>query len=171
MSSRQCNNGMRCFRKDCYFKHPFGWDPKQNQYCPDKSECIREDCIMRHPNRLCNRYHCDQHKCTFQHVCRLEEAGWECPQKWVDVNSGIIVCRLAHGCIDELAPNVPNSAIAEFLQIVITTPDIDIKGGSVPNEIEQIILEDKSKDNSEDAADDEMEALANGADWGDISED
>ena len=154
MTSRPCNHGMRCFNETCYFKHPVEWDPRKNQYCPNKSECILEGCILKHPNRLCNRYHCDQHICTFQHVCRLEEAGWKCPQKWDDVNSGKIVCRLAHDCFDELENNVPNSAIAEFLQIVIPTVE------SAPNEINESKVEEE--------LDEDMIKLRNGGDWGDI---
>ena len=167
-----CIYGMRCFYSGCQKVHPRGWIPEKNQYCPNKSECTVVDCIHRHPYILCTKGNCDQISCTFVHKCRLEEAGWKCPQTWNDPIYGKIVCRLDHKYFgdEELENDPPNSAIAEFLQIVISTPspvDSSIVSDLTSVHLDGDVSEVQENDNSDNDQDDVMVSLKNGASWND----
>lgn len=48
---KECINKSECFKKNCPFLHPEGWDYKNNTKICDyykKGECINNDCVFNH---------------------------------------------------------------------------------------------------------------------------
>jgi hypothetical protein len=66
IKTKTCCNGIECFKVDCEFNHPDGWNP-----CTDGAECENYECTANHPFKRkvkCrdgNR--CETSNCKFLH--------------------------------------------------------------------------------------------------------
>eukprot|EP00808_Paulinella_micropora_P012347 g69157.t1 len=49
-AARPCRNGTKCWKPDCHFKHPEGWNPGgAERPCRNGTKCWKPDCHFKHP--------------------------------------------------------------------------------------------------------------------------
>jgi hypothetical protein len=124
---KPCINGMKCFKADCPFDHPNGWNP-----CHNGVQCSNYHCKANHPykrkNKCRNGGLCPISNCEFLHPDRSIELcslcakckKWDCElmhprsRTWVcrdGENCSNLDCELLHppSRIERLSPNEINS--------------------------------------------------------------